>query len=388
MSTPIIPQLGRQPALDGLRGFAVLVVLGHNLGAKWLSGGFFGVDVFFALSGFLITTLLLEEFTATGGISLGRFLARRGRRLYPALLVLVAFSVASAVVLHAPVGVPRVALVAGSVLGYFSNWVLGGSDLLAWTGGMAHTWSLAIEAFFYVFWALVVVAVTRRRGADLRALGGIALMIALGSGLWRAVAWLLGRDPHLLYVATDARLDSVFLGALAAVIRLRHLDGSRPSRLARMKRAWVWGVEALCLGGLAVLIGWIHQDSPAAYLGGFGLAGAATALLILTALLSRHSLVAAVASNRTLGWFGVISYSIYLWHVPVGKFLAVARFAPLGLPLWLVEILRGAIIVTVAMASYYGIERFFLRSRRAKPAELAKSEAVGDAPDGSISVGR
>lgn len=105
-------------------------------------------------------------------------------------------------------------------------------------------------------------------------------------------------------------------------------------------------------------------------------------------LLSRHSLVAVVASNRTLGWFGLISYSIYLWHVPMGKFLAVGRFAPLGLPLGLVEILRAAIIVAIAVASYYGVERHFLRSGRAKPAAPAKSESVDHAPDGSLSVGR
>jgi peptidoglycan/LPS O-acetylase OafA/YrhL len=360
MPLPTIPRLGREPALDGIRGFAVLIVLGHNLGWPWLPGGFFGVDVFFALSGFLITTLLLEEQVATGEISLGRFFVRRGLRLYPALVVLVAFSVASVFVLHPPTTTARVTLVALSVLGYFSNWVLA-LDPGAWAGGMAHTWSLAIEVHFYVLWALLVVAITRRRGIDLRALGSLALIFALGSGLWRAGVWWQGWDTHLLYASTATRLDSVFLGAGAALVRLHHY-GHRPSSpWGRVNRWLVRGTEAVCLGGIASLVCTVGQNSPAAYLGGFSLAGAATALLILSSLLTEHSIVARIASHRILAWFGVISYSIYLWHVPMGKLLSVERIAPLGLPPPSGEVLRAALMIVIGAGSYYGIERFFLR---------------------------
>jgi len=375
MLSPHIPRLGRQPALDGIRGAAVLVVLGHNLGWQWLPGGFFGVDMFFALSGFLITTLLLEEFSRTGGISLGRFFVRRGLRLYPALVVLVAFSVASVFVFHPPVSAPRVTLMAVSVLGYFSNWVLA-LDSRAWAGGMGHTWSLAIEVHFYILWALVVVAVTRRRGADLRLLGTLAFAIALTSGLWRAAAWMMGWEASYLYADTDARLDSVFLGAGAALLRLAHFNDPQASPMRFLNRWTIWSFETAGIAVLVTLICTVQQSAPAAYLGGFGLAGAATALLILTAQLSQHSFVAQAASLRVLAWFGVVSYSIYLWHVPVGKVLPAGSFAHLGLPPVAVEILRACIVVVIAAGSYYGIERYFLRLKnRGGPQACGKQPA-------------
>lgn len=367
MLSPTIPRLGRQPALDGIRGVAVLVVLGHNLGWGWLRGGFFGVDMFFALSGFLITTLLLEEYSRTGGISLGRFFVRRGLRLYPALVVLVAFSVASVFVFHPPVAAPRVTLMAVSVLGYFSNWVLA-LDSHAWAGGMGHTWSLAIEVHFYILWALIVVAVTRRRGADLWLLGGLAFSIALVSGLWRAVAWRMGWEASYLYADTDARLDSVFLGAGVALLRLGHFNDPQASPLRHMNRWTIWSFETACIAVLATLVYTVRQSAPTAYLGGFGVAGGATALLILTTQLSKHSFVAKAAALPVLAWFGVVSYSIYLWHVPVGKVLPAEKFAALGLPPMAVEMLRAAIVVVIAAGSYYGIERYFLRLKnREKP---------------------
>jgi peptidoglycan/LPS O-acetylase OafA/YrhL len=372
MLSPNIPRLGRQPALDGIRGVAVLVVLGHNLGWKWLQGGFFGVDMFFALSGFLITTLLLEEFARTGGISLKRFFVRRGLRLYPALVVLVAFSVASYFVFHPPVAVPRVTLMAVSVLGYFSNWVLA-LDPHAWAGGMGHTWSLAIEVHFYILWALVIVAVTRRLGADLRLLGVLAFAIALASGLWRAAAWMMGWEASYLYADTDARLDSVFLGAGVALLRLAHHNDPPASPLSLMNRWTIWSFETACIAVLATLVCTVRQSAPTAYLGGFGVAGGATAVLILTTQLSKYSYVAKAASLPVLAWFGVISYSIYLWHVPVGKVLPAGSFAGLGLPPVMVEILRAAIVVVVAAGSYYSIERYFLRLKnRDKPPAIAK----------------
>jgi len=375
MLAPHLPRLGRQPALDGIRGLAVLVVLGHNLGWKWLPGGFFGVDMFFALSGFLITTLLLEEFSQTGGISLGRFFVRRGLRLYPALVVLVAFSVASVFVLHPPVTTPRVALMAVSVLGYFSNWVLA-IDPRAWAGGMGHTWSLAIEVHFYILWALIIVAITRRRGADLRLLGAVACTIALASALWRAAALLKGWEASYLYADTDARLDSVFLGAGAALLRLGHFDHPQSSPLALMNRWTIRAFETACIAVLATMICTVAQSAPTAYLGGFGVAGGATALLILTTQLSPYSFVAKAASLRVLAWFGVVSYSIYLWHVPVGKILPAERLAFLGLPPMAVEILRAAIVVVIAAGSYYGIELYFLRLKnRGKPPAIAHQPA-------------
>ena len=352
--------LGRQPALDGIRGVAVLIVLGHNLGWAWLKGGFFGVDVFFALSGFLITTLLLEEYAHQGTISLRRFFARRCLRLYPALVLVVAFSALSVLVFHPPVTGARVALMLGSTLAYFSNYVLA-ADTQAWAGGLAHTWSLAVEVHFYILWAVTVTWITRRRGMDLRLLTRIALGAAFASAAWRLTYWWVSGNADRVYAATETRLDSVFFGAGAALIRLRHLAQPKRTGLGSLGRWSVGAVELAGVSVVVVLVLCIKQGSPVASAGGYGLVGAITAALILTALLNPHSWVGRWATGSLPAWFGRISYSLYLWHVPASKLFTAERLAPLGWPPVMVEASRAAVSILLAVVSYYAVERFFLR---------------------------
>lgn len=358
---PAHARLGYAKSLDGIRGLAVLAVLGHNLGIRWLQGGFFGVDMFFALSGFLISTLLLEDYLGHGGISLSRFFRRRFLRLYPALILLVAASALSSV-LRAEVELPRVGLVVASALLYFSNWVII-TDSRAWMGGLGHTWSLAVEMHFYVLWAVTLCLVTRRWGARLGPLLTLALGVAVVSAAWRAAVWVGSDNLNRAYGGTDTRLDAIFLGAAAALFRLEHLLNPVAGGWAGRPR---WAVRALEVF-LAVAVGWLIYRtpnlSPVALLGGIGLIGGATALLILTTLLSPHSLLAGPLQTPMLVWFGQISYSLYLWHVPVGKLLTPDRLARFGLGHWVAEVLRVLVSVALAAASYYGVERAFLRRR-------------------------
>lgn len=354
------PALGRQPALDGIRGCAVLVVLCHNLKWPGFKGGIFGVDVFFALSGFLITTLLLEDHVRDGRISLRRFFIRRFLRLYPALVVLMGFAVVSVLFVSPPVAGSRVAAVTASVLGYWSNWLVI-ADARAWFGGLNHTWSLAVEMHFYLIWALLLGWVSRRRGRDWRVLGAIALSLAAGSALWRALWWGQAADSHWLYAGTDMRLDAVFLGAVAGLMRWGHLNDPARRLLPELSPGQVRAVEMAALGLLILLVTTVAQNSPLASLGGSAAAGGATGLLILTALLYRGSLVARVAVWPVLVWFGVISYSLYLWHVPAAKLFSPARLSAIGLPPLGVEMTRLAASIVIAAASYYLIERYFLR---------------------------
>ncbi|MBI5689135.1 MAG: acyltransferase [Verrucomicrobia bacterium] len=354
--------LGHAPALDGLRGIAVLVVLGHNLGISWLQGGFLGVDMFFALSGFLITTLLLEERLRTGTISLSRFFQRRFLRLYPALVVLIAAAALSSLT-RSEVGAARVSLVVVSNLLYFSNWMLA-ADSEAWVGGTAHTWSLAVEMHFYVLWAVLLAFVTRRHGVVLRPLFRLAVGIALASALWRIVVWTGEDNLARIYGGTDTRLDAVFLGAATALVRLGIVASTPGPAPVPWSRPLVRIAELISAIGLALLIRFTPDKAPLAFLGGFGVAGAATALLILTTLLSPHSLLAGPLRSRGLVWFGQISYSLYLWHVPMKKIFSSQRFARLGLP---EEVeLAGSVVASIAAAalSYYLIERAFLRLRQ------------------------
>lgn len=359
-SGPAAPPLGPQPALDGIRGVAVLVVLFHNLGWAGFKGGIFGVDMFFALSGFLITTLLLEDHVRAGRISLRRFFWRRFFRLYPALVMLMAFSAVS--VLFDPRAVPlsRVATVAASVLGYWSNYLVI-ADPDAWMGGLNHTWSLAVEVHFYVIWSLVLVGVTQRRGRDWRMLALIAAGLAATSALWRGMAWGLKWDSHWLYAGTDMRLDAVFLGALAGLLRWGHLAGSERRILPALGPGPVRAGELLTIAVLVFLVMRVDKESPLSSLGGFAVAGGATGLLILAALLYPGSLVARVASWSLLAWFGRISYSLYLWHVPAGKLFSVERLGKFGLPAVPAELVRALASIALAAGSYYCIERYFLR---------------------------
>lgn len=345
----------RLPALDGIRGIAVLAVLGHNLGWNWLKGGFFGVDIFFALSGFLITTLLLEEYSQSGTISLAGFFRRRALRLWPVLVALVAFSLLSVVLFNPAVTPERLALVAVSVLGYFSNYVLT-TDSQSWTGGMSHTWSLAVEAHFYIFWAVTVFAVTRRRGLDLKYLAITAVCIAAGSAVWRIFVWNISSDFNWPYCVTDTRLDAVFLGVLASIFRLRQLA-------FQIGRRIIHGTEIACIALLIALFYGVRQSSAIPYWGGFTLAGAIAALLILTTLLSEHSLVAGVVKSPWLVWFGKISYSIYIWHVPMSKLVRADRLIALGVPSPAAEMVRAAASIVVAAGSYYLIEKRFIKPR-------------------------
>ncbi len=355
-------RLGYSKPLDGIRGLAVLAVLGHNLGIEWLQGGFFGVDIFFALSGFLITTLLLEEHLEHGAISLSHFFRRRFLRLYPALIGLVVASALSSL-MRAEVEPSRVGLVVASTLLYFSNWIII-ADSQAWLGGLGHTWSLAVEMHFYFLWALSLAFVTRRWGARLGPLLTLAIGVALVSAAWRVAVWAGSENLARAYGGTDTRLDAVFLGVAAGLLRFRQLSDPAAGTVARLPR---WAVRTL-ESFLAIGVCWlIHQTpnlSPVAFLGGFGLVGGATALLILTTLLSPHSILAGPLQTRILVWFGQISYSLYLWHLPARKLLTSERLDRLGLGHGLGDAICVLVSVALAAASYYGVERAFLRLHR------------------------
>ncbi len=357
-----LARLGHQPALDGLRGVAVLVVLGHNLGWPWLRGGFFGVDLFFALSGFLITTLLLEEYARQGTISLRRFFVRRALRLYPALVVVVLFSGLSVLLLKPEVTGPRVVLMLGSTLLYFSNYVLA-ADTQAWAGGLAHTWSLAVEVHFYLAWAFLVAFLTGRRGLDLRVILRLTLGLATAGAVWRLAYWWVAGDADRVYASTGTRIDALFWGATAGVLRLR-LPGDLAGQGGwRVGRATVQGIEWGCAVGVLVLVGAVRQGSWVASAGGYGLVAAAGAALILTTLLSEHSWLSGVLSRPVLRWFGEISYSLYLWHLPASRLFTAERLTRWGCPDVLVEATRAGLCVLLAAGSYYTVERYFLRRK-------------------------
>ena len=347
---------GRLSSLDGLRAVAVGMVMAYHGGVAGLrTAGFFGVDVFFVLSGFLITTLLLEEQEGSGRIRLGGFWGRRARRLLPGLLVMLV-AVDLYVAYGAPAGrYPGFRGDALSVVAYFSNWhfIAASSDYFAATGVpslLTHTWSLAIEEQFYLLWPLVLLGaiavarrLRRRPAAVVLVLAGVGAIASAGemAGLFRS-----GAGASRLYYGTDTHAQSILLGA--ALAGLYAFRPSLPARIPPLPAALVGGAG---LFWAATSLGYSDGRT---YQGGFLFVAAMSALLI-TALVSHPgSRPAKVLSFRPFVYLGRISYGMYLWYFPLFAVLDHARTGVSGPGLFAV---RCAADIALAAASFHLLEQ-------------------------------
>ena len=319
---------GRIEGLDGLRALAIAAVLVFHLNAPWLPGGFLGVDVFFVVSGFLITTLLVHEHERAGRIDFGRFWLRRARRLLPALVVVVTISVLIARLVSSDLLVHVGRQVAGA-LTFSTNWV----EVAAGTSYFDQTapqlfmnfWSLAVEEQFYLFWPLLTLLLVRL--ASPRGRLRLALGAAAVSSLLMAALYAPGTDATRVYYGTDTHLMGLMLGAALA------FAWADPG-LARRVRPSAWGpagrlaVPAAALL-LLVLLVLLDEGHAATFRGGILVASLATAVLVAGVLDRAEDGPTAwqrLTSSRVATWVGVRSYSIYLWHWPV--VLMVARDNP------------------------------------------------------------
>ncbi|QKE84234.1 acyltransferase family protein [Arthrobacter sp. NEB 688] len=345
---------GRLPGLDGLRALAVVAVVVFHLDPSWLPGGFLGVDVFFVLSGFLITTLLLREREGTGRVDLRGFWARRARRLLPALLVLVPSAVLLARVAEGDllVGVGRQVL---GALTFTSNWleVAAGTDYFAATSPtlLANLWSLAVEEQFYLLWPLALLALLRAvRRPEARA--ATALGLALASSLLMALR-LDPTAPTRVYYGTDTHATGLMVGAALALALAAPGRAGTASALWERHRRTVGALSLIVLGALLVLA---DEQSALTFRGGILLASLATAGVVLV-VVERPGRLRALLDLPAARWVGSRSYGIYLWHWPV--VLVVGQDIPVtpgGLDYVLT---RGwAVLVTVAAAdlSYRFVE--------------------------------
>jgi peptidoglycan/LPS O-acetylase OafA/YrhL len=350
------PSISHVPALDGLRGAALLGVLFFHADGV-LRGGYLGVDLFFVLSGYLITSILLAEYGATKRIVLSTFWVRRARRLFPALLSLMPAVAAYAWFFAKADELRPIRGDAIATLAYVANWraILWKKsywDLFVAPSPLEHTWSLAIEEQFYVVWPLVVTLVLAVfRGSRKALLGCIAGLTVLSMG-----AMLLEFDPirtSRAYMGTDTRAAAILAGAGLACV----LAPGTPVSRGVARRLDVLGVVALVGLGLA----WAKLDgeSTLLYHGGFWLTEAACLALIACAVTRRDEtgqpgLVARVLSVRPLVWVGTISYGLYLWHWPVNVVLSPERVHLGRLAL---NALRFAVTFAIAIPSYRFLER-------------------------------
>jgi peptidoglycan/LPS O-acetylase OafA/YrhL len=355
-----LPHVG---ALDGLRGAAVAgVVLFHG---GHLTGGYLGVDLFFVLSGYLITSLLLAEWRTRGRISLANFWARRARRLLPALVLVIAAVALYCVLLADRTELARIRGDALATIGYVANWraIFRNQSyfeiLKSVPSPLDHTWSLAIEEQFYVIWPLLFVGLATW-WKDRLPQAVLVAAIALGSLSTVLMAVLY--DPtnvNRAYYGTDTRAFALFAGiALAAAV---HLWGhARGALRVALEGA---GVAAVAL--LAYM--WIDVDGQTGrlYRGGFFAAGIAAAVLIAVAANPQRGPIGWVLSFAPLRWLGLISYGLYLWHWPIDVVLDPDRVGLTGWPLFG---LRTAVALAIAFASYSLLEmpirRGALRARQ------------------------
>jgi peptidoglycan/LPS O-acetylase OafA/YrhL len=304
----------RYPALDGVRAVAVTAVLVFHGQPTWLPGGFLGVDVFFVLSGFLITTLLLVEFRRTGTIRLAAFWGRRARRLLPAMLLVLVAVVMAGRRLLPPEELNALRVDALATLGYVANWrmIFRGGDYFARTAPaspLQHTWSLGIEEQFYLAWPLLVIVALRwRRGtAGLLALclGGTVAAAVLSAWLYRP-----GQDPARVYYGTDTRAGALLAGCAVAIV----LTNRRPSARAGRVLTVAGGVAAAVI---AVAIVSARGDLPLLYRGGLTTVAVAVAVWLAHLVTAPRGLTARTLSLPPVAWLGRISYGVYLWHWPL-----------------------------------------------------------------------
>ncbi len=381
------------PGLDGIRALAVLGVMGYHGGLPILAGGFLGVNAFFVLSGFLITSLLVGEWSSTRAISLRSFWSRRGRRLLPAVFVLVAAVALYARFIAAPGTYPGLRLDSLSTLLYVANWhfILGGSSYFAQVAQpspLEHMWSLAIEEQFYLVWPLVTLGmlhVGKKLGAGRRLVPLLVVAVAgaLASATDMALLYHGPASVMRVYEGTDTRAQDLLVGAILAIslaiwadVRRAAPAGTDPGgthhrqrrRASRFTPVEAWSIASpvtravLQVAGLAAVVAlgtlWSHlpEGNPPTWLyrGGYLAVACGVAVVIAVIVTNQPGPLSRAIGNPVFRYIGKISYGVYLWHFPLFLALDASRVHLMGLPLLTV---RVAATLTVASLSFVVVEQ-------------------------------
>lgn len=382
MPKPVGSSQRYMPGLDGLRAIAVLAVIAYHLNPAWAPGGLLGVGVFFTLSGYLITDLLLGQRAAVGSLRLGDFWLRRARRLLPALFLMLAVVVAWVTLLDRSL-LPGLRGDVLAAVGYVSNWwnIIREASYFARFGPpppLDHLWSLAVEEQFYLIWPWLL-------WLGLRYLPGrytLAALTLAGAALSAAAMALIyqpGVDPTRVYEGTDTRAFGLLIGAaLAMVWPSREL---RTDRINLRGRLLMDGAGVVGLVVIGLLIWRTSEYSPFLYNGGIVLLSVATVLL-LAALVHPASWLGVAVGWLPLRWLGVRSYGIYLWHYPIIVLTAPGPQQRASLSL---EVLQVAATITVAALSWQLFEEPIRRGAIGRIWTQGRSRLTrrGDTPRGS-----
>jgi peptidoglycan/LPS O-acetylase OafA/YrhL len=346
--------LTHNPSLDGIRGVSILLVLAFNAHFASFRGGYIGVDIFFVLSGLLITSLLIQEFRQTSEISLKNFYYRRALRLLPALLALSGFCAVYAVVFQ-----PREkAIMTGKgilyTLFYVANWAQTGRPDSG-IGALSHAWSLSVEEQFYICWPLLLILVLHLNWQR-RRIAALLIFLSSVSIAWSAWMWYSGSHYLRLYLGSDTRAYELFIGCLAGLCL--HW-GIIPQTKAAQKAFGL--VSAISIVAISYAVITMPVDSGYLYCGGLALIALGTAVVLINVSLFPSRL------NRFLEfpplvWIGKISYGLYLWHYPA--FEASRQMLAGRINGILYELLRFGAVFILATASYYFVEKPFLKLKQ------------------------
>jgi len=372
------------PGIDALRALAVLAVFLYHAGVGWMPGGFLGVDLFFVISGYLITSLLLREFRRGGHVRLGRFWLRRARRLLPAVAVLIAVTMVVAAIVE-PDRIDQLRGDAIASLAYFANWhfILGHQSYFEQfqrPSLLTHLWSLSVEEQFYLFWPLLFAAGMKLFGRTRLLLGVLAGALASV-----ALAWLLfdpGGDASRVYYGTDTHAVGLLAGVALALVW-------SPTELRRHRAGPLVGpildaVGVLALGYVVLAFLHVHDYDLALWHGGYLWLALATALLVAV-LAHPAARLGGILGQAPLLWLGLRSYSFYLWHYPV--LMLTRPGVDVSLPRGVLIPLQLLAVLALADLSYRFVELPFNgkaklpglaadRLRLARPALVAGTLAV------------
>lgn len=373
------------PAIDGLRAIAVMAVIFYHLGFDWIPGGFLGVDLFFVISGYVITRLLLDSIDRSGGLDLRAFYLARLRRLFPALIFMLV-TTAIAVGIWAPDTIKRFAIDTPFALTGSMNWWLVGRELdyfesIGRPPLLQHTWSLAVEAQFYLLWPLILLLILRFAGKKHISL--VALIIAGFSGVaLMLVSFSLdsssGSKVSHIYFGTDTHSIGLFLGAALAV---NWIPQNFKKEVSRKAQDFIDGIGVFGFLGILATFLLINESDPTLYKIAFPLAGLFGAAII-TSIVHPASRFAPILQNRVLLWIGERSYAIYLWHWVIFQVtrpdvdLAGESWALLALRILIVFALADISLRYIELPVRRGVLSYWIKGLKYRTPDVKKRQKI------------
>lgn len=333
--------------IDGLRALAVIMVLAYHLKMPFAKSGLLGVTVFFVISGYLITGILINEIEESGGVDLKNFWLRRIRRLLPAVLSMAVVMIFVSAVVNRVVFTKGCNDLLSAVFGYNNWWQIFRKVSYFENAGapspFTHCWSLAIETQFYLIYPILLILLSKARNRG-KVFAAVTAVLAMISVVLMGVLYSPDGDPSRVYYGTDTRAFSLLIGALAAIQKEYHII---KVKLRGKLWAVIGSISVLILIGMMMLI---SSYSSFLYYGGQAIVSVLAAFVVYAVTVSR-SLLNIILDSSILKWIGDRSYSIYLWHYPIIVLMSGGKRAA-----WWIVILEVVLSVGVAELSYRFIE--------------------------------